>query len=76
MMSRSPPGLTGGLGTSSLSHRTTPLPLLPHIPRSLLSVTQLAGHNSQHAEVCGILTTMTSDPVKNRRFTRFNLMAI
>lgn len=41
--------------------------------RILLSVTEPAGHNSHHAEVCGICTT--SDPAEDGQFTGFNLMA-
>lgn len=69
------PLANGGLDTSSLRHLTAPLPEPHRTPRILLLVTEPAGHNSHHAEVCRILATMTSDPVKDGRFTRFSLMA-
>lgn len=69
------PSANEGLETSSLSRLAAPLPPLPAsgTPR-ILSVMELADRNSHHAKVSGI-HAMTTDPIKDGRFTRFNLMA-
>lgn len=68
------PSANKGLETSSLSRLAAPLPVPASGTPRILSVMELADRNSHHAKVSGI-HAMTTDPIKDRRFTRFNLMA-